>query len=287
MREAQQTLQGEPACRAAPGGRAGQVLEALASPRAPSATVRARRGGWDGHLAGISNCSRERLERLSAQVTGTEPVRDELHRFWSAAMFYAAMYALKGREDRRAAAALQQMTGVDLGGQPGAPSLLAPRAAPPSWRCSAPWGPQERGLPAAACGRSARCDRGGVPASPGCCVSAPAACSHRWRSLTACARPSPRRGCTSAHHVARLAVEQPDVPRACHRRLWPLWHHLRRQHVPAGAPAPTPPRVLRHPSPRLPTSDVRLHPPRDSLPDLVVQPARATHRTPSSAHLSP
>ena len=34
-------------------------------------------------------------------------------------MFYAAMYALKGRDDRRAAAALQQLSGVDLGGQPG------------------------------------------------------------------------------------------------------------------------------------------------------------------------
>ena len=44
-------------------------------------------------------------------------------------MFYAAMYALKGREDRRAAAALQQMTGVDLGGQPGAHAPLAPGAA--------------------------------------------------------------------------------------------------------------------------------------------------------------
>ena len=33
-------------------------------------------------------------------------------------MFYAAMYALKGREQRRAATALQQLTGVDLGGVP-------------------------------------------------------------------------------------------------------------------------------------------------------------------------
>ena len=48
-------------------------------------------------------------------------------------MFYAAMYALKGREDRRAAAALQQMTGVDLGGRAGAaPAPLAPRTAPRS-----------------------------------------------------------------------------------------------------------------------------------------------------------
>jgi hypothetical protein len=31
-------------------------------------------------------------------------------------MFYAAMFALKGREQRRAATALQQLTGVDLGG---------------------------------------------------------------------------------------------------------------------------------------------------------------------------
>lgn len=44
-------------------------------------------------------------------------------------MFYAAMYALKGREDRRAASALQQMTGVDLGGQPGTSACRAPRAA--------------------------------------------------------------------------------------------------------------------------------------------------------------
>ena len=44
-------------------------------------------------------------------------------------MFYAAMYALKGREDRRAASALQQMTGVDLGGQPGTPECWAARAA--------------------------------------------------------------------------------------------------------------------------------------------------------------
>jgi len=44
-------------------------------------------------------------------------------------MFYAAMYALKGREDRRAASALQQMTGVDLGGQPGMPACWVARAA--------------------------------------------------------------------------------------------------------------------------------------------------------------
>jgi hypothetical protein len=31
-------------------------------------------------------------------------------------MFYTAMFALKGREQRRAATALQQLTGVDLGG---------------------------------------------------------------------------------------------------------------------------------------------------------------------------
>ena len=159
-------------------------------------------------------------------------------------MFYAAMYALKGREDRRAAAALQQMTGVDLGGQPGAPAPLAPRAAPLSWRCSVrcagppdPVGPlqlQER-PPRLRAGTLRAAAAGGVPVPPARCASAPAACSHRWRSLTACALSSPRRGCTSAHHVARLAVEQPDVPRAGHRRLRPLWHHLRRQHLPAGA----------------------------------------------------
>ena len=33
-------------------------------------------------------------------------------------MFYAAMYALKGRENRRAAAALSQLSSVDLGGRP-------------------------------------------------------------------------------------------------------------------------------------------------------------------------
>ena len=31
-------------------------------------------------------------------------------------MFYEAMYALKGRANRRAATALQQLTGVDLSG---------------------------------------------------------------------------------------------------------------------------------------------------------------------------
>lgn len=61
-------------------------------------------------------------------------------------MFYAAMYALKGREDRRAASALQQMTGVNLGGEPGTPAFRAPHAAlrattcPPAalrlWLCS-------------------------------------------------------------------------------------------------------------------------------------------------------
>merc|ERR1712216_90129 len=35
-------------------------------------------------------------------------------------MFYAAMYALKGRENRRAAAALSQLSSVDLGGRPAA-----------------------------------------------------------------------------------------------------------------------------------------------------------------------
>ena len=86
-------------------------------------------------------------------------------------MFYAAMYALKGREDRRAAAALQQMTGVDLGGQPGAPAPLAPRAAPLSWRCSVrcagppdPVGPlqlQERPLRGCARALCALLQRGG------------------------------------------------------------------------------------------------------------------------------
>jgi hypothetical protein len=32
--------------------------------------------------------------------------------------FYAAMYALKGRENRRTATALKQLSGVDLGGKP-------------------------------------------------------------------------------------------------------------------------------------------------------------------------
>jgi len=43
-------------------------------------------------------------------------------------MFYAAMYALKGRANRRAATALQQLTGVDLGGMHTGISLCRTRS---------------------------------------------------------------------------------------------------------------------------------------------------------------
>ena len=155
-------------------------------------------------------------------------------------MFYAAMYALKGREDRRAASALQQMTGVDLGGQPGTPACPAPRAAlraalPLPFACGLAGRGSEamRVLPAGRAGapRAARAETARF------CLSARLMCVQ----LVACSPllllRSKSSGCTCANGVAPDVVLR-HLPSAGNLRLWPLWHHLRRQHLPAGASLP-------------------------------------------------